>query len=211
MVPFITCPWLEYRHATPDGNAVLRLRTGRGEFARVVARTANHYNFPDPFGCGQDFAMTVAYRDDLFDFYEVSFHLDDPRFRYLFILYADGDRTYKLDASGLRAGADGFDDISESFAFAYAYPTDPMPEWARGVVGYQIFPDRFRPRRCAGRWAGALEQRPRIQRVPLRRQLERHPRRYSIPERARREDGIHHTDFFERQRTPLQHFRLLPD
>lgn len=137
-------PWLEYRHVTPEGSAVLRLRTGRGEFERVVARTANHYNFPDPFGCGQDFNMTVAYRDDLFDFYEVSFHLDDPRFRYLFILYADSGRAYKLDASGLRAGADGFDDISESFAFAYAYPTDPMPKWARGVVGYQIFPDRFR-------------------------------------------------------------------
>jgi len=137
-------PWLEYRHVTPEGNAVLRLRTGRGEFEHIVARTANHYNFPDPFGRGQDFDMTIAYRDDLFDFYEVSFHLDDPRFRYLFLLYADGGRAYKLDASGLRAGGDGFDDISESFAFAYAYPTDPMPEWARGVVGYQIFPDRFR-------------------------------------------------------------------
>ena len=137
-------PWLEYRHATPDGDIVLRLRTGHGEFERVVARTANHYNFPDPFACGQSFEMAVAYRDDLFDYYEVSFPLCDPRFKYLFVLYADGDRVYKLDSTGLRAGANGFDDISESFAFAYAYPTDPMPEWARGCVGYQIFPDRFR-------------------------------------------------------------------
>ena len=137
-------PWLEYRHATPDGDIVLRLRTGRGEFERVVARTANPYNFPDPFGCGGEYEMSVAFRDDLFDFYEVSFHLKDPRLKYLFVLHADGGRVFKLDANGLRAGAEGFDDISECFAFAYAYPPDPMPAWARGCVGYQIFPDRFR-------------------------------------------------------------------
>ena len=39
-------PWLEYRHATPDGRAVLRLRTGRDEFERVTALVANPYNFP---------------------------------------------------------------------------------------------------------------------------------------------------------------------
>ena len=137
-------PWLEYRHATPDGEAVLRLRTGRGEFYRIVLRAANPYDCAEPNGGWREQEMSVAYRDDLFDFYEVAFRPDDPRFKYLFVLYADGDRVFKLDSTGLRAGADGFDDISESFAFAYAYPTDPMPEWARGAVGYQIFPDRFR-------------------------------------------------------------------
>lgn len=137
-------PWLEYRHTTPDGRVVLRLRTGRGEFERVVARVANPYDFPDPFANRRDYDMAVAYRDDLFDFYEATFKPDDPRLKYLFLLYADGGRAFKLDATGLRAGAEGFDDISESFAYAYAYPADPMPEWARGAVGYQIFPDRFR-------------------------------------------------------------------
>ncbi|MCE5342359.1 MAG: glycoside hydrolase family 13 protein [Eubacteriales bacterium] len=137
-------PWLEYRHATPEGDVVLRLRTGRGEFERVSARVASPYTFPDPFSGAQDYPMAVAYRDDLFDFYEVRFHWNDPRMKYLFLLYADGERAFKLDAAGLRAGCDGPDDISESFAFAYAYPADPMPEWARGGVGYQIFPDRFR-------------------------------------------------------------------
>ncbi|HPS82284.1 MAG TPA: alpha amylase N-terminal ig-like domain-containing protein, partial [Candidatus Limiplasma sp.] len=55
-------PWLEYRHATPEGDAVLRLRTGRGEFDRVVLRAANPYDFPDPFARGQNLDMTVAYR-----------------------------------------------------------------------------------------------------------------------------------------------------
>ncbi|NCB05602.1 MAG: glycoside hydrolase family 13 protein, partial [Clostridia bacterium] len=122
----------------------VRLRTGRGDFERVQVRVANPYDFPDPFANGQTYAMTVAYRDDLFDFYEVVIPLKDPRFKYLFLLYADGGRVFKLDAAGLRVGENTFDDISECFAFAYAYPADPMPEWARGCVGYQIFPDRFR-------------------------------------------------------------------
>ena len=94
----------------------------------------------------------VAYRDELYDYYEVVFPLPDPRFKYLFLLYADGGRVLKLDGSGLRAGENTFDDISECFAFAYAYPPDPMPDWARGCVGYQIFPDRFR--RAGGAEAG---------------------------------------------------------
>ena len=52
--------------------------------------------------------------------------------------------TFKLDATGLKAGADAEEDVSQAFAFAYVYPAAPMPEWARGCVGYQIFPDRFR-------------------------------------------------------------------
>ncbi len=30
------------------------------------------------------------------------------------------------------------------FHFAHAYPAQEKPQWARGCVGYQIFPDRFR-------------------------------------------------------------------
>lgn len=137
-------PWLEYRHTTPEGDVVLRLRTGRGEFEAAVARVANPYTFPNPFEGAQDYPMQVAYHDDLFDYYEVRFHWDDPRIKYLFLLFADGGRTFTLDGAGLRAGCGCNDDISECFTFAYAYPSDPMPDWARGAVGYQIFPDRFR-------------------------------------------------------------------
>ncbi|HPF88702.1 MAG TPA: glycoside hydrolase family 13 protein [Candidatus Limiplasma sp.] len=137
-------PWLEYRHAMPDGRIVIRLRTARGDFNRVVLKTANPYDLSDPFGAGDLYDMTVAYRDSMYDYYEAIFAVKDPRIKYLFILYADYARVFKLDGTGLRIGEDSFDDISECFAFAYAYPPDPMPAWARGCVGYQIFPDRFR-------------------------------------------------------------------
>lgn len=137
-------PWLEYRHAMPDGRVVIRVRTARGDFDRVVLKTANHYDLSDPFGAGALYEMAPQFRTKMFDYYEAVFEVRDPRLKYLFLFYADGGRVYKLDGAGLRTGEHSFDDISESFAFSYAWPPAPMPEWARGCVGYQVFPDRFR-------------------------------------------------------------------
>jgi hypothetical protein len=64
--------------------------------------------------------------------------------KYLFLLYADGGRSFKLDGAGLRAGATVPTTSARALPSPTPYPTDPMPEWARGGVGYQIFPDRFR-------------------------------------------------------------------
>ena len=136
-------PWLEYRHALPDGRVCLRLQTGRDEFTRVTAKVTSNYAFPHFFEKCDEFDMQVAYRDEWHDFYECIFEPFDKRLKYLFVLESD-ECVYKLDASGLHAGKDAKEDVSEAFAFAYAYPADPMPEWARGCVGYQIFPDRFR-------------------------------------------------------------------
>ncbi|MEG2207208.1 MAG: glycoside hydrolase family 13 protein [Clostridia bacterium] len=136
-------PWLEYRHALPDGRVCLRLKTGRGEFTRVAARVTSNYAFPEFFQNADEYEMQLAFRDEWYDLYEVVFQPKDLRMRYLFVLQSD-ELCFKLDASGLRAGADAYEDVSESFAFGYAYPAEAMPEWARGCVGYQIFPDRFR-------------------------------------------------------------------
>ena len=143
-------------------------------------KTAIHYNLSDPFGAGGLYDMGVAFRNELFDYYEVIFTVRDPRLKYLFLFYADGGRVYKLDGTGLRIGENSFDDISECFAFSYAYPPAPMPEWARGCVGYQIFPDRFQPRGRARRRAGTVDVPTRTVAVPLRRQSERYPRRPAV-------------------------------
>ena len=136
-------PWLEYRHALPDGRVCLRLKTGRNDFSRVAARVTSNYAIPTFFQNADEYEMAVAYRDEWHDFYEVVFEPRDRRVKYLFVLQSD-ELTFKLDALGLHPGADAFEDVSEAFAFAYAYPAEAMPEWARGCVGYQIFPDRFR-------------------------------------------------------------------
>jgi len=136
-------PWLEYRHATPEGKVVLRLQTGRGDFSRIIAKVTSNYNYPDYFANAMQVEMQVAYRDEFHDWYECVFTPEDVRVKYLFILESD-EQVFKLDAAGIHFGRDYYEDISESFAFAYAYAAPAMPEWAKGCVGYQIFPDRFR-------------------------------------------------------------------
>ena len=136
-------PWLEYRHALPDGRVCLRLQTGRGDFTRAAVRVTSNYAIPDYFKTADEYEMAVAYRDQWHDFYEVIFTPRDLRIKYLFVLQSE-ELVFKLDATGIKAGADAQEDVSQAFAFAYAYPAQPMPEWARGCVGYQIFPDRFR-------------------------------------------------------------------
>ena len=112
-------PWLEYRHAMPDGSICLRLRTGKGEFTGAVARVTNQYHLPDPFAVAENHPMAIAFRDEFFDYYEVVFQPKDPRVRYLFILRSE-ETTLKLDGAGLHFGADAFENISEAFALAYA-------------------------------------------------------------------------------------------
>lgn len=136
-------PWLEYRHALPDGRVCLRLQTGQGEFTRVTVKVTSNYAFPHFFSNCDAYEMHVAYRDEWHDFYECIFQPADRRLKYLFVLESD-EYVCKLDASGLHPGRDAREDVSEAFAFAYVYPPEPMPGWARGCVGYQIFPDRFR-------------------------------------------------------------------
>lgn len=136
-------PWLEYRHALPDGRVCLRLQTGRGEFSRVLVKITSNYAYPEFFQNAAVYELTVAYRDEWHDWYEIVFEPADRRIRYLFVLESD-EQVFKLDASGLHHGADYFEDASESFAFAFAYPASALPDWARGCVGYEIFPDRFR-------------------------------------------------------------------
>ncbi|MBO5502636.1 MAG: alpha amylase N-terminal ig-like domain-containing protein, partial [Clostridia bacterium] len=79
-------PWLEYRHATPEGKVVLRLQTGRGDFSRIIAKVTSNYNYPDYFANAMQVEMQVAYRDEFHDWYECVFTPEDVRVKYLFIL-----------------------------------------------------------------------------------------------------------------------------
>ncbi len=136
-------PWLEYRHALTDGRVCLRVRAARGDFERATAHHACGDGGAEPFASAKEVPMERAYRDGMYDTFECAFRPDDPRVKYYFTLYAEGIAV-RLDADGARVEDGALQRPDAAFVFAYAYPTDPMPEWARGCVGYQIFPDRFR-------------------------------------------------------------------
>ena len=104
-------PWLEYRHALPDGRVCLRLQTGRGDFTRVQARVTSNYTGPNYhfYDKCDTFDMAVAYRDEWHDWYECVFTPKDKRLKYLFVLESE-ELTFKLDASGLHPGKDTVED-----------------------------------------------------------------------------------------------------
>lgn len=85
--------------------------------------------------------MEFTYRDELFDYYraEIHFHQIARYQKYYFEI--KGDKTAFLAANGFhdRAPDDGF------FEYLYANRTGIVhpPEWMKGQVFYQIFPERF--------------------------------------------------------------------
>lgn len=135
-------PWLEYRHTLSDGRVCIRLRTGKGEFDAVTLRYAHNYAEGAPFSHAWEVPMERMWRDETHEVWQAVFMPEDPRILYCFLLRAQGVRLVH-DAGGTRAEPQNPADV-KAFHFAHAYPAREKPQWARGCVGYQIFPDRFR-------------------------------------------------------------------
>ena len=135
-------PWLEDRHTLSDGRVCIRLTTAANEFDAVTLRHAFHYAEGEPFAHATDIPMERMWRDENREVWQAVFAPRDPRIVYAFILRA-GDVTLLHDADGTRAVPENPAWVS-GFHYAHAYPAKEKPQWARGCVGYQIFPDRFR-------------------------------------------------------------------
>lgn len=73
--------------------------------------------------------------DIFFDFYEYSFKCPEKRVRYYFIISDEDDTVYFNRIGWAKSEQREYD-----FSFV---PGFSVPEWARGAVFYQIFPDRF--------------------------------------------------------------------
>ena len=135
-------PWLEYRHTLSDGRVCIRLRVGAGEWDEITLRYANNYGEGVPFARDQKVPMERMWRDEAAEVWQAVFAVQDPRIVYAFELRAEEVRVLH-DADGTHAVPDDPSRVS-GFHYAHAYPAREKPAWARGCVGYQIFPDRFR-------------------------------------------------------------------
>ena len=149
-------PWLEYRHALSDGRVCIRLRTGRDDWHEVQLWAANMYGIGASMSRAQKLSMTKMWQDENHDWYECIFMPSDPRIHYVFCLIRE-QFALVLDQDGIfPMQAKGLDEIV-SFPFAHAYPEPEKPLWARGSIGYQIFPDRFRRATPQGSAGEAVE------------------------------------------------------
>ena len=135
-------PFGEDRHTLSDGRVCIRVKAAAREFDAVTLRVADNYGDGAPFSRDTRVAMERMWSDGVHDTWQAVFLPKDPRFVYCFELRAGGFAV-QLDTNGARAKPEEAEDAS-GFHYHHAYPAQEKPAWARGCVGYQIFPDRFR-------------------------------------------------------------------
>lgn len=135
-------PYGEYRHALSDGRVCIRVRTAAGEFERATLRVSRNYGNGWPFERDVRIEMALMWRDGVHDTWQAVFMPEDPRLVYCFELRA-GEFGVLFDADGAHALPRDPGAVN-GFHYHHAYPAQEKPAWARGCVGYQIFPDRFR-------------------------------------------------------------------
>ncbi len=149
-------PWLEYRHALPDGRVCIRIRTGREDWEEAQLWAAEMYGHGPSMTRAKKLPMERMWRDENHDWFECVFLPTDPRIHYVFCLIREGF-SLLIDQDGMYPAALREPEDMACFPFAFAYPEPLKPEWTQGAVGYQIFPDRFRRAPASGASSQAVE------------------------------------------------------
>lgn len=137
--------WLEYREALPDGRLRIRLRAAKGDLKEVTLLYVGIYSKERYFNQFNRQPMFLRAQDQVHDWFEADYLPDDPRTCYLFEI-KDQDKTLYFDQEGIKIQTNfdsGYLGINP-FPYAYIWQTETTPAWARGGIGYQVFPDRFR-------------------------------------------------------------------
>ena len=119
----------------PDsGDTVtIRLRVAKDSAERVMLLF-------DPLTVG---TMMVKVRsDDYFDYYEAGIVCNENEVIYRFLIECPDGTKISFDKSGAHADDHNIPDHNPAYAFRFI-PGFHVPDWAKGAVQYQIFPDRF--------------------------------------------------------------------
>jgi cyclomaltodextrinase len=118
----------------------LRLRTKRGDVARVSLIYGDKYNW-HIIG-SQTVEMKVFARDSLFDYWQAAVKLTYRRLKYGFKLQ-DGDETLWMNEQGFHESEPT--NVYVYYEFPFLNPADVFspPPWVKDAVFYQIFPERF--------------------------------------------------------------------
>jgi glycosidase len=129
---------------TSEHSMYIRLRTARGDLDEVsLVYAENKFNWTTEPRVER--RMELLRSDELYDYYGAELELGDTRLAYVFRLVSGGELRY-LCEEGVVAEYDWDFGYFNYFQYPYVHGSDVMrvPDWVRGAVCYQIFPDRFR-------------------------------------------------------------------
>jgi alpha-glucosidase len=134
--------WLRTVHHDGSEKYVSDLAPRLGETVQVRLRTGQHapvrevYLHTTPDGESALTPMAPAGCEPPAEWWEASLPVHEPRVRYRFVVVAD-DGVWFLNAAGLTA----YEPLAAT-DFCILADYDP-PDWVRGSVFYEIFPDNF--------------------------------------------------------------------
>ena len=117
----------------PGDTVMIRLRVARGSASRVTVLF-------DSLTVGT--LMQLARSDDYFDYYETGLVCSEAEIMYRFLIECPDGTRIAFDKNGARASEHDMPAYDPVYAFRFI-PGFHVPEWAKGAVQYQIFPDRF--------------------------------------------------------------------
>lgn len=108
----------------------IRIRMKKREGVQVILKEEK----------GRETEMLRLRSDALFDWYETYLTCPEEAFGYLFRIRTE-ERSFFYTKAGIRESGDG--SLPEDCRFFRVFPGFHVPEWAKGSLQYQIFPDRF--------------------------------------------------------------------
>ena len=126
----------EYRYPSEpnSGDTVrIRLRVARNSAERVIL-------LYESLTVGT--MMFKIRSDEFFDYYEAGIICNETEVIYRFLIECPDGTKIAYDKSGVRADEHSTPDFNPAYAFRFI-PGFHVPDWAKGAVQYQIFPDRF--------------------------------------------------------------------
>lgn len=129
----------DYIYATQRDTLVLKIRTARQDVKRCEL---TYFSRTEPEN-KKKISMKCTVRDGLFDYYEtkITFPSVARYQKYYFVLEDGQGQIYYVTERGIShlEPKDGY------FEYLYVNENDlfQIPEWAKGILYYQIFPERF--------------------------------------------------------------------
>jgi len=131
--------------AYPLDNDTLRVRliTAKNDLKNVQIVYGPKFDFYKDPVLTKD--MELAGSDQTHDYFSVKIHLDDPRFRYHFLLEdKEGNKFWYNEKGFFENRPRGHEAGFFQYPIITNYEKFERPDWLQNAVIYQIFPDRFK-------------------------------------------------------------------
>ncbi|MEO3946980.1 alpha-glycosidase [Gorillibacterium sp. CAU 1737] len=133
-------PKSQFAYAYDKDTLHITLKSQKNDLTQVTLLYGDPYYWVDGEWAFERMSMTRSGSDDLFDYWFAAVSLPVKRFCYLFEV-SDGQETLFYGERGFTADPKR----NRVFRFPYLNEADifQAPEWVKGTVWYQIYPDRF--------------------------------------------------------------------